>query len=36
MQNSIVMAYDRNISTAVTYLKSNPPERKEVFLPKIE
>ena len=36
MQNSIFMAYDKNVCTAVLYTKSNPPKRDEIFLPKTQ
>lgn len=36
MQESILMAFDRNISTAINYVESNKPEREEIFLPKVQ
>lgn len=36
MKESIIMAYDKNISTRVHYVESNKPEREEIFLPKIQ
>jgi len=36
MQESIVMAYDRNISTSINYVESNKPQREQIFLPKIQ
>lgn len=36
MQESIIMSFDRSISTAVNYIESQKPEREEVFLPKIQ
>jgi hypothetical protein len=36
MQKSIIMAFDKNISTSINYIESNKPEREEVFLPKIQ
>lgn len=36
MKESIIMAYDKNISTKVHYVESNKPEREEIFLPKIQ
>ena len=32
----IKMAFNDNIDTKVNYVKSNPPERQEIFLPKIQ
>lgn len=32
----INMAFHDNIDTKVNYIKSNPPERQEIFLPKIQ
>lgn len=36
MKESIIMAFDKNISTRVHYVESNKPEREEVFLPKVQ
>lgn len=36
MQESIIMAFDKNISTGVYYSKLNPPQKEEIFLPKIQ
>ena len=36
MSESIIMAFDRSISTKVHYIESNKPEREEIFLPKIQ
>jgi len=36
MTNSIIMSYDRSISTQIHYIESNKPNREEVFLPKIQ
>ena len=36
MTNSIIMSYDRSISTKVHYIESNKPEREEIFLPKVQ
>jgi len=32
----INMAFHDNIDTKVNYIKSNPPERQEIFLPKVK
>lgn len=36
MQTSILMAFDRSVSTEISYIMSNPPKKEEVFLPKIQ
>ncbi len=36
MTNSILMAFDRSISTRINFSPSNPPKKDEVFLPKIQ
>lgn len=36
MQESIIMAFDRNISTGVHFVESNKPQREEIFLPKVQ
>lgn len=36
MQTSILMAFDKNISTKISFIASNPPKKQQIFLPKIE
>lgn len=36
MQDSILMAFDMSISTEINYIKSKPPKKEEVFLPRIQ
>ena len=36
MQASILFAFDRNVSTEISYIMSNPPRKEEIFLPKIQ
>lgn len=36
MQNSILMAFDRSVSTRINFIPSNPPKKEEIFLPKVQ
>lgn len=36
MSTSVLMAFDMNVSTEVNYIKSKPPQKDHIFLPKIE
>ena len=36
MQGSILMAFDRSITTKIHHIISNPPKKEQVFLPKIQ